>query len=79
VEGWVWDAVTARWEDGYAALLAYVAEHGDARVPQKYRTADGNQLGRWVNDQRTAYGRDQLSREQIRRLEAVDGWVWKAS
>jgi hypothetical protein len=79
VDGWAWDPIAADWEVSYTALLAYVAEHGGARVPQIYRTTDGYPLGKWVSGQRGAYNRGDLSAERITRLEALDRWVWKAS
>jgi hypothetical protein len=35
-------------------------------------------MGQWVSGQRSAYTGGDLSEERITRLEAVDGWVWKA-
>jgi hypothetical protein len=71
--------IATQWEDGYTALLAYVAEHGNARVPTSHHTVDGYRLGGWVSKQRTAYTGGDHSDERITRLEAVDGWVWKVS
>jgi len=48
VDGWVWDALVADWEDGFAQLTAYVQAKGSARVPRNYRTAKGYRLGGWV-------------------------------
>jgi hypothetical protein len=66
------------WDDGYQALLAYayVAEHGTARVPRAYRTADGYRLGGWVTAQRKTYTSGDLDPERITQLEAVKGWAW---
>ena len=67
---------TSSWEEGYAHLTAYVQANGSARVPFRYRTADGYWLGAWNNGQRTK--KDTLSADRRQRLEAVDGWVWDA-
>tara|TARA_Y100000588_G_scaffold392674_1_gene505476 strand:- start:3325 stop:5472 length:2148 start_codon:yes stop_codon:yes gene_type:complete len=64
------------WEDGYQRLLAYVDEHGHARVPTNYKTDDDDRLGRWVATQRGSYKDASLSPDRIRRLEAVKGWAW---
>ena len=78
VDGWVWDAVAEAWAEGYQALCAYVDEHGHARVPDSFRTPEGYQLGMWVNSQRSANTKGDLSPERIEKLEAVTGWVWDA-
>jgi hypothetical protein len=76
VNGWVWDPLDARWDEGYAALTAYVQAEGTARAPHSYRTAEGYRLGHWVSTQRSR--QDNLSADRRQRLEALDGWVWKA-
>ena len=77
MEGWVWDANEADWEDGLSRLQQYVTRQGDARVPDNYRTPDGHGLGSWVGVQRRK--KDQLSVERRTRLEALEGWVWDAN
>ena len=74
LEGWVWDAKEAAWEEGFAHLQQFVAREGDARVPGPYTTLDGYKLGRWVNKQRTK--KEQLSRKRRSRLADLEGWVW---
>jgi hypothetical protein len=76
LNGWVWDVLAAAWEDGFEQLTAYVQTEGHALIPAKYRTAEGYQLGVWVNTQRT--NKDSMSAERRQRLDAVDGWVWVA-
>lgn len=50
-----WDAVSAKWERGYAEAAAYYAEHQNLDVPQKYVTESGLKLGNWVAYQRQSY------------------------
>ena len=76
--GWVWDQLTQRWEEAFNALEAYIAEHGDARVANAYKTQDGFALGIWVRNQRVTKKKGQLSQERITRLEALPGWAWSA-
>jgi len=78
LDGWTWDSIASRWEEGFAHLEAYAAEHGHARVPAKHVTSDGYRLGVWVTNQRQNRKRSRLSAEGEARLEAVDGWVWVA-
>lgn len=66
------------WETRYKLAAEYFAEHGNLRVPAKYK-ANGVWLNKWLNEQRQAYlGKrkgKRLSEEQIGRLEAI-GMVW---
>lgn len=71
--GWVWSEKDARWEEAFAALVAYVESNGDARVPA--RSIQGTiKLGMWVRIQREY--REQLSPERRASLEALPGWTW---
>ena len=74
--GWMWETLNQQWEEGFSALEAYIAEHGDARVSQTHKTQDSFALGDWINGQRQAYKKGRLSQERITRLEALPGWVW---
>ncbi len=71
--GFVWDRRQQRWEEGFSHLQAYVEEHGDCRVPNRFRTSDGYHLGSWVNKQRSK--KEQLSEERRGRLDEL-GFVW---
>ena len=74
--GMTWDAVSAKWERGYAEAAAYYAEHQNLDVPQKYVTESGLKLGNWVAYQRQSYQEKSLSMEQIRRMEQI-GMRWE--
>jgi hypothetical protein len=78
VRGWVWNPMEGKWEEGYSHLLQFVEREAHSRVPQSYRDEDGYRLGNWVNVQRAFRRRGLLSKERIRLLEAVPGWVWDA-
>lgn len=75
VDGWAWDARDAKWEAGFAALLAYVARTGSAaHIPGRHLEGDCR-LGQWVTVQRSAQRRGRLNAERSARLLAVPGWV----
>jgi hypothetical protein len=74
LKGWSWDPHTDQWNDGYQALMTYVAQMGDARTPQRQKTTDGYALGDWVAVQR--HNRESLAPDQIARLESLKGWSW---
>jgi superfamily II DNA or RNA helicase len=63
--GFVWDALSNKWEEGYQHLQAYVHEHGHCRVPFRYKSADGYQLGKWVNKQRQKQDRMPVERKAL--------------
>ena len=74
--GWSWDAFTGQWDEGFELLQSYVAEHGNARVPNNYVSLNGFKLGFWVGRQRKYKAENNLSQDQISRLEKVPCWSW---
>ena len=74
--GWSWDPFAERWERTFALLEQYVAEHGTARVPNKY-TVDGVKLQQWVAVQQSAHAEGTLNPDRQHRLEALPGWSWE--
>jgi hypothetical protein len=71
--GWVWDYREAAWDEGLDKLLEFAAEHGNARVPDKF-VSGGVQLGSWVSRQRSDYIKGKMDPERKQRLEEVPGW-----
>lgn len=73
---WSWE-FTPRptWEESYAALVAFVAEHGHAAPVHTYRE-DDRVLGKWVTEQRHARGQGRLSADRAARLARLPGWAW---
>ncbi|OBF65975.1 helicase [Mycobacterium sp. 852002-51971_SCH5477799-a] len=76
LRGWTWSARDDWWEDGFDELVAYVNRHGNSRVPQSYRTANGFQLGTWVQTQRNQFAESSFDLGRRRRLEELPGWAW---
>jgi superfamily II DNA or RNA helicase len=75
--GWMWTADSPQWDDWISLLKEFARQNGHTRVPQLFKTSDGFLLGRWVNSRRST--RDRLSPEQQAELEALPGWVWRAT
>ena len=69
------ERASSSWEEGFAHLEQYVTAHGDARVPQAFKTEDGYPLGTWVGKQRGNHST--LTADRVARLEALSGWVWE--
>ena len=66
------------WELWYGEACAYYLKHGDLKVPKRYVTETGLQLGVWIQTQRAIYsgtGKGELSEERVEALNAI-GMVW---
>lgn len=69
----IWDALETSWQTMFSALVAYKRVHNNCNVPAQW--AQNPLLGRWISAQRTIKKRGKLSKERIRRLEAL-GFSW---
>ena len=66
------------WDLWYGEACAYYLKHGDLKVPKRYVTETGMQLGVWIQTQRAIYGgtgKGELSPERVEALNAI-GMVW---
>ncbi|MDB9950271.1 Helicase associated domain protein [Gammaproteobacteria bacterium] len=72
--GFVWDAVQAAWERGFAALKSYKEEHGDCWVVRGTKH-NGFNLDAWIRNQRTAKNAGLLAADRMQRLDDI-GIVW---
>ncbi|MFP5375274.1 MAG: Helicase associated domain protein, partial [Acidimicrobiia bacterium] len=74
VPGWSWDVRGDAWEEHFAALAGWAAEHGHA-CPSSGDLVAGFDLGRWVAKQRSALRSGRLEATRAERLRALPGWV----
>jgi Helicase associated domain/Glycosyl transferases group 1 len=70
--GWSWDPEADAWEQGFAALEAFVEHEGHPR-PTPSREPE---LAGWVAAQRRAYRAGALEPARSERLERLQGWSW---
>jgi hypothetical protein len=70
----VWDPITAQWEEGFSKLLKFYHREDNCKVLAKHQE-DGFKLGQWVQVQRR--NKDKLSSARIGRLDAL-GFIWGA-
>lgn len=73
--GWVWNRHADSWERHFAALLAFVAREGHARVPTGH-VEDGLPLAAWVIRHRQDHKAGKVPVDRRQRLEALPGWTW---
>lgn len=78
IPGWTWDGMAARdarrWNDCFSRLETFVAAGNSPDVPVTKRYEDFG-VGDWVRRQHR--NRENLTAEQIERLEALPGWAWR--
>ena len=76
--GMVWDAAINKeetWNKWYNLAVEYYNKHGNLLVSKKHETSSGENLGIWISTIRKAYKNDNLSPDEIEKLEAI-GMVW---
>jgi hypothetical protein len=71
--GFVWDRFETTWEEQFAALAQYKAQHGHCNVPHKW--PENPVLSEWVSTQRRARRKGSLNTEWQQRLEGL-GLLW---
>jgi len=74
--GWQWAPRISCWDEAHAKLKALLDTMPMSDIRQTHVLSDGLKIGRWINDQRTAYRRGNLPPEQVEALEALPGWIW---
>ncbi|MCT7369603.1 DEAD/DEAH box helicase [Mycolicibacterium llatzerense] len=73
--GWDDYSHDVRWEKAFRLLVAYVEDHGTARVDRAY-TINGYPLGTWAMTQRLEFKRGKLAADRVKRLGDLSGWDW---
>ena len=72
--GFVWDPLSAQWEEGFDHLKVFKQREGHCRVPAKYKFKEnGYPLGQWVGVQRV--NKDRLFEGRRQRLHEL-GFIW---
>jgi hypothetical protein len=75
LKGWLWDRYEDQWNSSYRELESFVKARGHVRVPRSYRR-NGIRLESWIIIQRANHKRGQLSKDRVKRLESLKGWLW---
>lgn len=73
---WIWEFDDG-WDKGFSYLLDYFKVNSTAKVPVRYITEDGYNLGKWASHQRGKKSSMDTTRKM--KLEALEGWVWDAT
>lgn len=66
VKGWEWNPFEAQWQENYRQLVEWVDEKGT--MPKR-----SDPLGKWIDEQRTQFGEENLLPEREKLLRAM-GW-----
>jgi hypothetical protein len=75
--GWSWDPLTDTWNQNFAALQGFRAEH--KRWPAYEATGEEAGLARWIGTQRRMRKKSSLSPERVMRLNSIPGWRWSSN
>ena len=75
--GIAWDQKEAEWLRMYGVASEYAKKENHLRVPLRYQTPSGDNLGTWISSQRIKYKKGKLSVQRITKLESI-GMVWDA-
>src|SRR4029079_10354579 len=67
--------ITKSWDEMYSSLLKYVALN--KKFPIICKSGDNEKsIAIWICRQRTAYKKNTLSQDQIKKLESIQNWDW---
>ena len=64
------------WQAGLKVLVAWVKQHGTARVPRQVEDYLGYRLGQWTMWVRQKYKDGKLDPARVYALEQLPGWYW---
>lgn len=72
------NCLNCTWDAYYEQAVQYYGVHGNLRVPKRYVTEEGIQLGAWIATQRAVYAdcrKGRITQEQIDKLNQI-GMQW---
>ncbi len=76
VDGWVWDAREAHWQDNFKRLQRWADKTGHANPPVGTEF-EGYPIGNWAATQRAFYRKGKLSDDHAKQLKEIPKWSWK--
>ncbi|UCN12655.1 MULTISPECIES: DEAD/DEAH box helicase [Mycobacterium avium complex (MAC)] len=74
--GWGWDLNEDRWQAGLEELIAFQTAHGHLNIARDYRTPGGQALGKWFDNQKTAFRTGTMPEHRRQALIAAGGPQW---
>jgi len=75
--GIIWKASSElKWENGYKEALEYYLINNNLDITKKYRANSGYMPGLWISRQRKKRCNNELTDEQIERLDTI-GMIWE--
>ncbi|MDP3122562.1 DEAD/DEAH box helicase [Polynucleobacter sp.] len=76
LNGWTWTSKADLWDEGFKELLKYLEVMQTAKVPSKFVTSGGYQLGAWTTKQRAQFKKGVLAEDRIQKLSLLPHWIW---
>jgi superfamily II DNA or RNA helicase len=70
LKGWSWDPFTDTWNEEFILLKKYIVRY------RTYPQAQSGSTANWMFTQRSAYKKNTLSPDRVKRLESLPGWSW---
>lgn len=77
LDNWSWSPLDKAWELGFQRLQAFISKNSINELRNSFVDETGFNLGMWVSTQRRRYQEKYMTDEQVKRLETIDGWIWK--
>ena len=75
---WKLNATYKSWNEAYDLAVQYFVENGNLNIRTDYNTVCGYNLGAWIYLQRKNFVKDNLTEEQIEKLNLI-GMIWNVS
>ena len=73
--GMIWDLLDYFWKQNYRLAKEYYLVYGNLDIQTNYKSKDGKHLGNWILRQRQLYKSNDLTDEQIKKLDSI-GMDW---
>jgi hypothetical protein len=72
------DCIIQSYKSGFDKKVQVVMATGNGKYPDAYsKDPNEKRLGLWARTQRVEYKKGKLTDYKVKKLESLDGWIWK--